>query len=208
MTAKKQPAPQGRTWIASTVSKKPLTALERRKAAIKAQAAALAERALKVAEKPVLVALVRFEEPGDKDASGGKGVLPSATAGLGGVAKRTIAAATIRAINPATGQPKREPLPAPLASYPTVFFHGEPVPLKLLIHLDLRARHPELSATTIRRVLQKYCGSFRYQRCLKGGLLRWDLDGNPAGIVTMQQSEIAKQKIVDMIVAIQEKGLP
>lgn len=83
------------------------------------------------------------------------------------------------------------------AQYPATF-SDDPKPLKIGIHNDLKTRHPEFSMPEIRRALSWLCHSHRYLRTFKPGSIRLDLDGNPAGEVTAEQAEIARQRIAAM----------
>ncbi|MBK8754657.1 MAG: ProQ/FinO family protein [Candidatus Competibacteraceae bacterium] len=95
-------------------------------------------------------------------------------------------------------------LPTPLAPperlpleewYPACFDWENPRPLKIGIHLDLRARHPDVPHLALRKALAVYCNRARYRKSLKAGLLRWDLQGQPAGLVTLEQGAIARQQL-------------
>ena len=94
----------------------------------------------------------------------------------------------------------QEPPPAPerllLAElYPACFDWEHPRPLKIGTHLDLRGRHPDVPHHVIRKALAIYCGRPRYLKCLKAGLLRWNLNGQPAGLVTLEQQGIAREQL-------------
>ncbi|MBK8184914.1 MAG: ProQ/FinO family protein [Candidatus Competibacteraceae bacterium] len=80
--------------------------------------------------------------------------------------------------------------------YPKTFNLDAPVPLKIGIHLDLAAQHPDLDPATLRRALIRYCARRAYQIALaREGACRVDLDGQPAGEVTAEQATIAKAKL-------------
>jgi hypothetical protein len=96
--------------------------------------------------------------------------------------------------NPAVADPA--PAPPSLAEvYPTCFDWERPRPLKIGIHLDLRARHPDVPHLALRKALAVYCNRARHLKSLKAGLLRWDLQGQPAGLVTLEQGAIARQQL-------------
>lgn len=78
--------------------------------------------------------------------------------------------------------------------YPDLF-GDHPKPLKIGIHRDLLERHPDLDLSGLKRALTLYTGRFSYQKLLKAGAVRFDLDGQPAGEVTAEQAEIAKGKM-------------
>jgi sRNA-binding protein len=68
-------------------------------------------------------------------------------------------------------------------------------PLKIGIHNDVIARHPELRPSLIARALKTYTHSLSYLEMLKAGSARIDLEGNPVGTVTDADEEDAKRKI-------------
>jgi ProP effector len=68
-------------------------------------------------------------------------------------------------------------------------------PLKIGIHDDVIARHPELRASLIASALKTYTRSLGYLETLKAGSTRIDLEGNPVGTVTDADEEDAKRKI-------------
>ena len=80
--------------------------------------------------------------------------------------------------------------------YPKTFNLDAPVPLKIGIHLDLAARHPDLDPATLKRALKRHCERRRYQLALaREGAVRLDLDGNLAGEVTAEQQKVARRKV-------------
>ncbi|MBK8184949.1 MAG: ProQ/FinO family protein [Candidatus Competibacteraceae bacterium] len=80
--------------------------------------------------------------------------------------------------------------------YPSTFNLDAPSPLKIGVHLDLAAQHPDIDPATLRRALKRYCERRRYQLALaREGAVRLDLDGQPAGEVTAEQATIAKAKL-------------
>jgi ProP effector len=68
-------------------------------------------------------------------------------------------------------------------------------PLKIGIHNDVIARHPELRPSLIASALKTYTRSLGYLETLKAGSARIDLEGNPVGTVTDADEEDAKRKI-------------
>jgi ProP effector len=68
-------------------------------------------------------------------------------------------------------------------------------PLKIGIHNDVIARHPELRPSLIASALKVYTRSPGYLETLKAGSARIDLEGNPVGTVTDADEEDAKRKI-------------
>src|SRR5262252_7139948 len=68
-------------------------------------------------------------------------------------------------------------------------------PLKIGIHNDIIARHPELQPGLIASALRTYTRSVGYLKTLKAGAARIDLEGNPVGAVTTADEEHAKRKL-------------
>jgi len=68
-------------------------------------------------------------------------------------------------------------------------------PLKIGIHNDVIARHPELRPSLIASALKTYTRSLSYLETLTAGSARIDLEGNPVGTVTDADEEEAKRKI-------------
>ena len=82
--------------------------------------------------------------------------------------------------------------------YPALFAAADPKPLKIGIHKDLLERHPELDLSGLKRALTLHTGRFGYQKLLKAGAVRFDLDGQPADEVTEEQAEIARQRLAEL----------
>ena len=83
-----------------------------------------------------------------------------------------------------------------IEQYPATFDPDKPPPLKVGIHTDLLARHPDLDPATLRRALKRYCDRRAYQLAMaRDGACRVDLDGNPAGEVLDDQRKFAKAKL-------------
>ena len=68
-------------------------------------------------------------------------------------------------------------------------------PLKIGIHNDIIARHPELQPGLIASALRTYTRSVGYLETLKAGAARIDLEGNPVGTVTAADEADARRKI-------------
>ena len=68
-------------------------------------------------------------------------------------------------------------------------------PLKIGIHNDIIARHPELRPSWLTSALKTYTRSLGYLETLKAGAARIDLEGDPVGTVTTADEEDAKRKI-------------
>jgi ProP effector len=72
-------------------------------------------------------------------------------------------------------------------------------PLKIGIHNDIVARHPQLRPSLIASALKTYTRSLGYLETLKAGSARIDLEGNPVGTVTAADEEDAKRKIAKAV---------
>ena len=82
------------------------------------------------------------------------------------------------------------------ATYPATFSPDAPPPLKIGIHVDLLARHPDLDPAILRQALKRHCERRAYQIALaREGAVRVDLDGQPAGEVLEDQRKYAKAKL-------------
>ncbi|CDI04547.1 hypothetical protein BN873_990018 [Candidatus Competibacter denitrificans Run_A_D11] len=69
-------------------------------------------------------------------------------------------------------------------------------PLKIGIHQDLLAVLGEgFTRAEIKRLLGRYCNHVRYQRSLREGAVRIDLQGQPAGVVTAEEAEVARARL-------------
>jgi ProP effector len=68
-------------------------------------------------------------------------------------------------------------------------------PLKIGIHNDIIARHPELQPGRIASALTTYTRSVGYLKTLKAAAVRIDLEGNPVGTVTAADEADAERKI-------------
>jgi hypothetical protein len=92
--------------------------------------------------------------------------------------------------NPTLATPPALPERLSLAElYPLCFDWKKPRPLKLRIHRDLAAGH---NLKQVRRALGAYCCRPNYQKALRVGATRIDLDGQPAGVVTAAEVELAR----------------
>jgi ProP effector len=78
--------------------------------------------------------------------------------------------------------------------YPSCFRQPRQ-PLKIGIHNDIIARHPELRPSLIANALKIYTRSLGYLETLEAGAARIDLEGNQVGTVTASDEEDAKRKI-------------
>ena len=78
--------------------------------------------------------------------------------------------------------------------YPSCFRQPRQ-PLKIGIHNDIIAQHPELRPSLIASALKMYTRSPGYLETLEAGAARIDLEGNQVGTVTASDEEDAKRKI-------------
>lgn len=78
--------------------------------------------------------------------------------------------------------------------FPAVFrtWTETPLPLKIGIYADIRARVPDLPAKHLHNTLYRYTTTMRYLHVLVAGAERFDLDGNACGHVTSEQDAIAE----------------
>lgn len=74
-------------------------------------------------------------------------------------------------------------------SYP-VFAQGKP--LAIGTREKLIERHPDIDLRLVRSALLKHCKRPRYLKALAAEPQRYDLDGNPAGVVTEEEREKAR----------------
>jgi ProP effector len=77
--------------------------------------------------------------------------------------------------------------------YPKTFFMWEPRrrPLKIGIHAELVAAGIEPSL--INAALRLYCACYGYRRAMLTGSVRLGLDGEPAGVVTLEEAASAEE---------------
>ena len=81
-------------------------------------------------------------------------------------------------------------------------------PLKIGIHNDVIARHPELRPSLIASALKTYTRSLDYLETLKAGAARIDLEGNPVGTVTDADEEAARRAATKAIEDCKAAGQP
>lgn len=70
-------------------------------------------------------------------------------------------------------------------------------PLALGIHKTLLERNPELEKKQVRIAMQQHTASTRYLKAIVADAPRFDLDGNPAGVVTAEQQTQAADTLRD-----------
>lgn len=68
-------------------------------------------------------------------------------------------------------------------------------PLAVGIHLHVFEAAPDLSRTQVRKAIGDYIMGPMYQRNLKAGVFRIDLNGEPLGEVTPEQEQRARRLI-------------
>ena len=84
-------------------------------------------------------------------------------------------------------------------------------PLKVGIAAAIPARCPDLEWRVLKMALTAYTGRVMYLRGLVAGATRVDLDGNPAGEVTVRDAEYAAAKLARILAsreaaAVEAKG--
>ncbi len=72
-------------------------------------------------------------------------------------------------------------------------FGALPVPLKIGIHHDIFAGHPDLPKKAVREALKRHTGTKGYLRVLVQGAARYSLHGGQDGIVTEREARIAEK---------------
>jgi len=87
-----------------------------------------------------------------------------------------------------------EGIPQLAELYPSCFRQPRQ-PLKIGIHNDIVARHPELRPSLIARALKTYTRSLGSLETLTASAARIDLEGNPVGSFSAADEEDAKRKI-------------
>jgi sRNA-binding protein len=83
-------------------------------------------------------------------------------------------------------------------TFPRCFsvYEGRRRPLKIGIHKDiLAAVDGALTPLELSKALRAYCANGAYLHSSREGAQRIDLDGNPAGIVTAEESQGAKARL-------------
>lgn len=78
-------------------------------------------------------------------------------------------------------------------------------PLAIGIHKQLMERKPDLDKNMVRVALHGHTASTRYLKALTQGAPRLDLDGQPAGEVTVEQQELAVKTLRDRIKLVKER---
>lgn len=98
---------------------------------------------------------------------------------------------------PSGKTPRRNALLAELQAEFAVFRDFQP--LAIGIHKQLMERKPELNKNKLRLALHSHTASNRYLKALTEGAQRLDLDGQPAGVVTAEQQEVAVKTLRERI---------
>jgi ProP effector len=86
--------------------------------------------------------------------------------------------------------------------FPAVFVVGKyqvHVPLKVGIDHDIAARCPALAVGERLKLLRLYVGRLMYLQALVAGAVRVDLDGNPAGEVTVDEAAHAAVRLANKV---------
>jgi len=80
-------------------------------------------------------------------------------------------------------------------TFPKAFNFKSPVPLKVNIHQDIRARESPVSYRQRIKVLRAYLYSYGYQKAVLEGEWRHDLDGNPVEPISKEQKAYAQEQL-------------
>ncbi|WP_088346355.1 MULTISPECIES: ProQ/FINO family protein [Rhodomicrobium] len=78
---------------------------------------------------------------------------------------------------------------------PPILCRRVPVPLKVGIRADLAARFPGAESDAIGRWLAGWTVTDQYQMQVAAGGVRRDLDGEPAGDITPEHAETARERL-------------
>ena len=80
-------------------------------------------------------------------------------------------------------------------SFPALFV-GAPKPLKLRIQLDIQQRAPgAYTKQALSAFFRRYTGSTSYLQAVANGKQRFDLDGQPAGEITDEHRQVARDEL-------------
>lgn len=99
-------------------------------------------------------------------------------------------------------RPKNELLAALSAEFP-VFRDG--LPLAIGIHKAIREKLPAIDQGSLRNALKVHTASTRYLKTLTQGEARFGLDGAPAGAVTPEQRQQARDTLRERFRKIAER---
>jgi len=80
-------------------------------------------------------------------------------------------------------------------TFPKSFNFKSPVPLKINIHKDIRAREAPVSYRQRIKVLRAYLYSYGYLKAVLEGEWRHDLDGNPVEPISKEQKVYAQEQL-------------
>jgi ProP effector len=78
--------------------------------------------------------------------------------------------------------------------------------LKIGLDRDLRARHPDIPLKTLKLVLRRHVSQACYRELLIAGAPRVDLDGNRAGVVTVEEAEHAAERLQQLALSSHDRG--
>ncbi len=132
---------------------------------------------------------------------------------LSDVARRNVASNTTSQLETTPAATARPPFRVRVEQAQTLLrerypdlFGDDPKPLAIGIHRVLLERHQELDFSGLKRALTLHTNRFSYQKALtKPGATRVDLDGQPAGEVTAEQAEMARQRLAELKAALKAK---
>jgi ProP effector len=78
-------------------------------------------------------------------------------------------------------------------------------PLKVGIDADIITRYPAIKRRVLAVTLAVYAGRVMYQRAMVAGAMRVDLDGQPAGEVTVRDAEHAAARLAETLASCETK---
>jgi ProP effector len=93
---------------------------------------------------------------------------------------------------PKTPQSRESVLALLVADHPVI---GEARPLAIGIHKAIIAAHPGIDRGALRGVMQRHTAATRYLKAVAAGGPRFGLDGAPAGEITAEQQQQAREDL-------------
>ncbi|MCM2131904.1 ProQ/FINO family protein [Larsenimonas rhizosphaerae] len=90
------------------------------------------------------------------------------------------------------------------ARFPKAFYKGHTQPLQVGIHEVLATYYP-VSSRLLRRALACYVNLPRYLKSIRQGVQRVDLDGAPAGEITAEEEQHAREQLKSLQARQQQK---
>jgi ProP effector len=78
-----------------------------------------------------------------------------------------------------------------IATYPKAFNRAKPLPLALNTYKAIKSSHKNVTAKPLQRALSAWTKSPRYLKAVAAGGNRFDLAGNPAGVIEPSHAQHA-----------------